>query len=111
MSDSPSILDQPVTNLSFSTITHLSANLSIEQEIGRRDWIGVAGVIGFNTKHIRLMQQHKESNKGWLLLTTWDDMGKSSLRLFIFALLELKMQECLDVLKRDRVFVNGKCSK
>ena len=104
------VLDEPVTvhsQLSSVTIRILAASLTCKQEVSRRDWTGVAGVFGFDARQIGLMEQHDDSSKGWLLLKTWDGMGKGSLKLLIFALLELNMGECLDIIKDDPA-ISGK---
>ena len=96
-----SILDQHLFNLSSDAFMTLSVLLTMtEGGIGGRNWEGVAGKLGINTGQVDLLKLHKESNKGWLLLTTWGNLETgATVRKLIIALESLKMRECINSLQ------------
>ena len=98
-----SILDQHLLNLNGEVFMTVSSLLTVtEGGIGGRSWEGVAGKLGLNARQVDLLKQHKESNKGWLLLTTWGKLETgATVRKLIIALESLKMRECIYTLQED----------
>ena len=94
-------------SLSSKTILVLVSELSLESPNPERDWRGFADRIGFSFRHIRTLEQHRQTGKAMRVLEIWDNSGKSSLRKLILALTHLSLISCLDVLKQDRVLLQG----
>lgn len=97
------VLDIPLSDLSADAFITISLLLTSSEGLGGRNWEGVAGKIGLNMGQVKLLKQHQEQNKGWLLLNTWENLDKrgATVKKLIFVLESLKMRECIDTLKED----------
>lgn len=56
---------------------------------------------GCNVYSFKLSFWFISKGKGWVFLATWDSIRQSSVRKLVYALLEHKMQPCLDILGND----------
>ncbi len=99
-SESP--LGQLFTDLRYDTVDTVMVNISLESALRKCDWRALASVLGFTERQVRLIQQDmRYPCKGRHLINVWEDLGKSSLRKFIFALKEANMMESLKVIMKD----------
>lgn len=95
-------LNQLFSDLRYSTVDTVVVNMTVESSRRKCDWRALAGILGFTEKQVQLMQQDvRHPCKGRLLIGLWEDLGRSSLRKFIFALEEANMGECLKVITQD----------
>ena len=95
-------LNQLFSDLNYNTVDAVVVNMTVESSRRRGDWRALAGILGFTEKQVQLMQQLvSEPCKGRLLVRVWEDLGRGSLRKFIFALKEANMGECLKVIMQD----------
>lgn len=95
-------LNQPFSDLRYNTVDTVVVNMTVESSRRKYDWRALASILGFTEKQVQLMQQDvREPCKGRLLVSVWEDLGRSSLRKFIFALKEANMGECLKVIMQD----------
>ena len=112
MASSPepvSIMDQPLSNLGRDTFATLCVSLTTCEGLGGRTWEGLGGKIGFNTRQLKLLKIDKESNKGWLLLDTWEKLDRrgATVKRLIIALESLKMRDCVKLLQ-EAASISGK---
>ena len=82
--------------------------MTVESSRRKCDWRALASVLGFTERQVQLMQQHSRECKGRLLLGVWEDLGKTSLKKFIYALKEASMGECLRTIMNDSD-LEGEC--
>ena len=102
MDQEESPLDQVFSDLRYDTVDTVYVNMTVESSRRKSDWRAVASVLGFTEKQVQLMQQDvREPCKGRRLVSVWEDLGKTSLRKFIYALKEANMGECLKVIMQD----------
>ena len=97
-------LNQPFSDLNFSTFENVVLNMSVESSLRKHDWRALAGVMNFSAKQVQLMQQDTRERyalKGRLLVEVCEELGRGSLRKFIYALKEANMGECLREIKKD----------
>ena len=111
MASSPepiSMLNQPLSSLREETFIKLCCNLTTAS-FGERSWKGLGGKIGLNAWQVDLLNKHQESDKGWLLLKTWENLDKSgaTVKKLIVALESLQMRSCINVI-RDDTSISGK---
>ena len=106
MASSPepaSVMDQPLSSLSQEAFVTLSLSLSVTQGgLSGRNWEGVAGKMGFNAAQVKLLKDNHESNKGWLLLDTWEKLEKkeATVKRLIIVLESLRMRGCIQGLQK-----------
>jgi hypothetical protein len=95
-------LEQLFTDLPCATVDTVMADMSLESACRKSDWRALASVLGFSGRQVQLMQQDKRQHcKGRLLVEVWEDLGKSSLQKFIYALKEARMEECYRTITQD----------
>ena len=115
MASSPepvNVLDQRVLLiLSQETLLTLSAHITSASGgyCRGRTWEGFAGRIGCNTEQVTLLREHRHSDKGWLVLSTWDRLEKNgaTVKKLIIALESLKMRICIHDLE-EGTSITGK---
>lgn len=102
MDQEESPLDQLFSDLRYDTVDTVVVNMTVESSRRKSDWRAVASVLGFTEKQVQLMQQDtRQPCKGRLLMNAWEDLGKSSLQKFLYALMKAEMGECLRVIMQD----------
>ena len=95
-------LDQLFSDLRYDTVDTVVVNMTVESSRRKSDWRGLASVLGFTERQVQLMQQDtRQPCKGRLLVGVWEDLGKTSLRKFVYALKEAHMGECLKAIMQD----------
>ena len=100
-------LNLSVAHLPQDTLTALVYELTNANALGR-DWRLLADYLGFNALHIRLLEQHPEPAKAWLLFEAWERTGRNSIKNLIIALMQLRLRSSLDVLRASPV-LRGWC--
>ena len=102
MEEQDSPLYEHFTDLRYETVEAVCVNISVESPRRKMDWRALASVLGFSEKQVQLMHQDgREPCKGRLLVRVWEDLGKSSLLNFIYALKEANIGESLKVIMED----------
>ena len=95
-------LDQLFSDLLCSTVETVAVCMTAESARRKCDWRALASVLGFSGRQVTLLQQDKrEPCKGRQLVNVWEDLGKASLRKFIYALKEAHMEECYRTITQD----------
>lgn len=101
-------LDQLFSDLLCSTVETVVVCMTAESARRKCDWRALASVLGFSGRQVTLMQQdNREPCKGRQLVNVWEDLGKASLRKFIYALKEARMEECYRTITQDP-YLEGK---
>ena len=99
-------MEGPVTLLSQQTLQELVHELTDENAL-QRDWRGLADVIGFTAQHIRLIEQHRQSGKAWLLFDVWTATKQSTVRKLVIALTALQHQSSVNIISRGTTCVRA----
>ena len=97
--------DQPFMYLRHDTVETIAVNITMQTASGKMDWRSLAGVLGFSSRQVQLMQQHPQDHcKGRLLINTWERIlgeSQATLRKLIYALKEANMGESLKIIRED----------
>ena len=91
-----------VLSLPVNIIKAIVMRLEIPSILGRRDWKGLAELIGFNARHNEYVKALQTNNhKTSIVLNIWDRSGRSSVEKLIVALKYIDNIDCINILTHE----------